>query len=149
MKVKGVLNILLADDDMDDCLLFKDALEELALGASLITVHDGERLIQHLEKVSANLPDVLFLDLNMPRKNGFECLTEIKEHSVFNKIPVIIYTTAKDEAHAQALYEKGAHYYICMPSDFEKLKNALQLAIMLLAQNTVRSTKETFYIPTF
>jgi response regulator RpfG family c-di-GMP phosphodiesterase len=61
----------------------------------------------------------------MPRKNGFECLTEIKEHSVFNKIPVIIYTTAKDEAHAQALYEKGAHYYICMPSDFEKLKNAL------------------------
>jgi len=137
MKRKGELNILLADDDKDDCLLFKDALDELALGTALRTFHDGEKLMQHLETVSVNLPDVLFLDLNMPRKNGFECLTEIKEHSVFNKIHVVIYTTANDTERINALYKKGANHYLCKPSDFEELKNALQRTLTLVVQNMV------------
>lgn len=137
MKSKGELNILLADDDKDDCLLFQEALDELALGAALKTVHDGEKLMQHLETVSAKLPDVLFLDLNMPRKNGFECLTEIKEHSVFNKIPVVIYTTAKDSERINTLYKKGASHYLCKPTDFEELKNELQRTLTLVVQNMV------------
>lgn len=72
------LNILLADDDSDDCLFFKEALRELLLSTNLTTVHDGEQLMQLLTNETNVLPHVLFLDLNMPRKNGFECLTEIK-----------------------------------------------------------------------
>jgi CheY-like chemotaxis protein len=72
------INILLADDDKADCLLFKDALEELPVSANLTIVHNGEQVIEELTKKGSKLPDVLFLDLNMPRKNGFASLGEIK-----------------------------------------------------------------------
>ena len=77
MKLKQMF-ILLADDDTDDCIFFKEALDELLLPTKLMTVHDGEQLMHLLANESTELPDVLFLDLNMPRKNGFECLEEIK-----------------------------------------------------------------------
>ena len=140
------INILLADDDEDDCLFFKDALNGLTLAASLTTVHDGDQLMQHLETVAANLPDALFLDLNMPRKNGFECLTELKNNSTFKNLPVIIISTSYDEEKANLLYKEGAHYYICKPSGFEELKNVVQHAITLVGQNNKQATKEDFFI---
>lgn len=84
-------HILLADDDTDDCLFFKDALEELALSVTLTTVRDGVELMRHLS--TQVLPDVIFLDLNMPRKNGYECLTEIKLNAKLATIPVVVYST--------------------------------------------------------
>ena len=75
------LLILLADDDVDDCIFFREALEELPVNASLTTVKDGVQLIQHLTDNPNPFPDVLYLDLNMPRKNGFECLSEIKSNA--------------------------------------------------------------------
>ncbi|MBC7535834.1 MAG: response regulator [Ferruginibacter sp.] len=144
--MNSTINIILADDDKDDCLLFKDAVEELHLPVQLTTVHDGDELMQHLEVISKNLPYALFLDLNMPRKNGFECLTEIKKNSDFNKIPVIIYSTSYDQEKANIIYNEGAHYYICKPSDFEELKNMIHKAIMLLGKNNLQASKENFYI---
>ncbi len=140
------LNILLADDDKDDCLIFKEALEELSFAATLTTVNDGEQLMQHLQTVTANLPHALFLDLNMPRKNGFDCLTEIKNNSVLNKIPVIIYSTSYDTEKANLLYNTGANYYIRKPSDFEELKKVIHQAIMLVEQNGEKASKENFFI---
>jgi CheY-like chemotaxis protein len=69
------INILLADDDTDDCFFFEKALREISITTQLTSVSDGERLMDHLSKNLGKLPDVLFLDLNMPRKSGFECLT--------------------------------------------------------------------------
>ena len=140
------LNILLADDDKDDCLLFEEALEELALNTTLVTMHEGEQLMRHLETVSANLPHVLFLDLNMPRKNGFECLTEIKKHPTLEKLPVIIFSTSYDPEKANMLYNTGANYYICKPSDFEDLKKVIRNAIMLVNQNDEQVSKKKFVI---
>ena len=140
------INILLADDDKDDCLFFKDALEELAPAASLIMVHDGDQLMQHLETAAANLPHVLFLDLNMPRKNGFECLVEMKKHSTLRKLPVIIFSTSYDAEKANQLYSTGANYYIRKPSDFEELKKLVCRAIMLVKQKSEQAPKEDFYI---
>lgn len=140
------MNILLADDDQDDCLLFKDALEELQLLVQLTMVHDGEALIRYLERVSPNLPHALFLDLNMPRKNGFQCLAEIKKQAALKTIPVIIYSTSYEEEIANILYQTGAHYYIRKPSNFEELKNLVNKAILLVKQNKVASLKENFYI---
>jgi CheY-like chemotaxis protein len=85
------LNILLADDDLDDCIFFKEAVGELMLSANLKVVHDGEQLMQLLISETSELPDVLFLDLNMPRKNGFECLTEIKLDPRLKQLPIIIF----------------------------------------------------------
>lgn len=141
-----IKNILLADDDKDDCLFFKDALDELAIDSSLKTVHDGEELLKHLETVSATLPNVLFLDLNMPRKNGFECLIEIKKNELLKTLPIIIYSTSHDEKKVNLLYDQGAHYYICKPSNFEDLKNVVYKAIKLLEQSRIQVTRESFFI---
>ena len=140
------MSILLADDDKDDCLLFKDAIEELAFAASLTMVHDGDQLMRHLERVAANIPDVLFLDLNMPRKNGFECLAEIKKHATLKKLPVVVYSTSQDERNADRLYESGAHCYIFKPSDFEELKKVVHLAITLVKQNDEQASRKDFLI---
>lgn len=145
MKDSTSIDILLADDDKDDCMFFQDALEELALATSLTIVHDGEQLMQHLSSTS-NLPLVLFLDLNMPRKNGFECLSEIKQHAVFKSLPVIIYSTSYDKDKANQLYNTGANYYICKPSNFEELKTVVKRCITLVRQNDVKPTKENFCI---
>jgi CheY-like chemotaxis protein len=80
------LNILLADDDIDDCIFFKEAVEELLIPTVFTIVHEGEQLMQLLTKEATDLPDVLFLDLNMPRKNGFECLSEIKDNKKLNQL---------------------------------------------------------------
>lgn len=102
--------------------------------------------MQHLQTVTANLPNALFLDLNMPRKNGSECLTEIKNHQTFKNLPVIIFSTSFDTAKANQLYNSGAHYYICKPPGFEELKKVVHKAIMLVTENNAQTTKENFLI---
>src|SRR6476659_2508685 len=87
-------NLLLADDDIDDCTFFEDALKELPISATLSTVNDGAQLMNFLSMESDNPPDVLFLDLNMPRKSGFECLSEIKSIDKLKDLPVIIFSTS-------------------------------------------------------
>jgi DNA-binding NtrC family response regulator len=146
MNSTATLNILHADDDKDDCLFFKEALAELSIITSLITVNDGEQLMKHLMGVSENLPHVLFLDLNMPRKNGFECLVEIKKHALLKKLPVIIFSTSYDEQKANALYESGAYCYICKPPDFNELKKAIHSALLLVKENNSKPSKENFLI---
>ena len=126
------LNILLADDDIDDCLFFKQALDDLPLAALFTEVHDGEQLMQLLEKETTELPHVLFLDLNMPRKNGFECLTEIKESKKLKRLPVIIFSTSFDQEVVNLLYKNGAQYFIRKPSEFTQFKKIIQQTLTLM-----------------
>ncbi len=141
------LNILLADDDMDDCLFFKDAVNELKLAVQLSIVNDGAQLMLQLQ-ATAVLPDAIFLDLNLPRKSGAECLIEIKNTPALKQIPVVIFSTSYDLKKANLLYDTGAHYYIRKPSDFEEMKVVINRAITLLSQNNLQATRETFYINT-
>lgn len=141
------LTILLADDDKDDCLLFKEALEELCHHAQLKVVHDGEQLMQLLSNEKDEFFQVLFLDLNMPRKNGFVCLQEIKRSEKFKSLPVIIFSTAYEERIADQLYNNGAHHYICKPADFSQLKKVIEQALALIAkENTSQPPKEKFLL---
>ena len=149
MNKSNTINILLADDDRDDCLFFKEAIDELSIPATLTMVNDGEQLMQHLETNAENLPDALFLDLNMPRKNGFECLTEIKKHPILKDLPVIIHSTSYNVDIANQLYNTGANYYICKPSDFEELKNTIYNAIVRVKQNFKQTPIENFLINKF
>ena len=73
MELKKI-NILLADDDLDDCLFFQKALDSLAINSNLDIVNDGYELMKYLNEQTETLPNVLFLDINMPRKNGIECI---------------------------------------------------------------------------
>jgi len=139
--------LLLADDDMDDCMFFKEALEELPLATELTTVNDGVELMQFLNASVANLPHLLFLDLNMPLKAGFQCLVEIKENKKLKALPVIIYSTSMDHEVVNTLYEKGAHYYICKPPEFSILKKVIQEVLTIIMQNdAARPPREKFII---
>ncbi len=129
------LKILLADDDDDDCIFFKDALVELHLANNLTSVHNGEQLMELLSNETLALPDVLFLDINMPRKNGFECLTEIKASSRLMPLLVIIFSTSYEQGVVNMLYKNGAQYFIRKPVIFAQFKKIVQQAIMLIAKN--------------
>jgi CheY-like chemotaxis protein len=129
------LNILLADDDADDCLFFKDAVTAFISPANFTAVHDGEQLMQVLRNETAKLPDVLFLDLNMPRKNGFECLIEIKQDQKLKNLPVVIFSTSNSPASMEILFETGADVYIRKPRDFNQLVKVIQHALPMAAEN--------------
>lgn len=133
MKVPKQFHLLLADDDQDDRFFFNKALQEVPIPANLTTVKDGENLMRYLSKNSKELPDALFLDLNMPRKNGTECLIEIKSNKILKELPVIIYSTSHPEDVADLLYENGAHYYIRKAS-FAELEKALQRILTLMIE---------------
>jgi CheY-like chemotaxis protein len=141
------LNLLLCDDDSDDCYFFKEALEKLPLSTHLTAVHDGEQLMQLLTKETNELPHVLFLDLNMPRKNGFECLTEIKLNKKLKQLPVIIFSTSFDQEVVNLLYKHGAQYFIRKPSEFTQLYKVIQKALTLIAlENISQPTRENFVL---
>lgn len=141
------LSILLADDDTDDCIFFKNALGELPQSTHLTTVHDGEQLMQLLTNETNELPDVLFLDLNMPRKNGFECLSEIKHSEKLKQLSVIIFSTSFEQEVVNQLYQNGAQYFIRKPSEFLQFKKIIQHSLSLFAQENIsQPTKENFVI---
>lgn len=122
---KEYIHIILADDDEDDRLFFTDAFEELKINTKVNTFADGVELMNYLNQPDAVLPDVLFLDLNMPRKNGIECLDEIKSDEKFNDIAIAIFSTSSSEEHIEETFVRGANIYIKKPSDFATLKKVL------------------------
>lgn len=143
---KQIYNLLLADDDEDDCTFFKEALDDLSLPVSLVTVNDGVELMNHLAVAVSDLPDLLFLDLNMPRKNGYECLAEIKKMEQLKNLPVIIFSTSLDSEIVNTMYDKGALYYIRKPGDFSKLKQVIGNALKVTAENNFKKPERENFI---
>ena len=139
-------NLLLADDDDDDCLFFKEALDCLPLNVNLSVVHDGCELLNYLNNNLKNLPDILFLDLNMPRKNGFECLLEIKLITELQNLPIIIFSTSLDTKIVDSVFEKGAIFYIRKPSDFAQLKKVIYDALLITEKNNFKQPTRANFI---
>ncbi len=129
-------NILLADDDTDDRHLFEKALKKIPIATRLTTVNNGEELMDYLFKNSTNLPEVLFLDLSMPRKTGYECLIEIKENKKLEAIPVIVFTTSIPSDYgaemqlSNTMMKFGAQDYVRKPIDFDQLKHVIHQALI-------------------
>ncbi len=139
------LNVLLADDDIDDCNFFKKALNDLPLPTDLTTVHDGEALMQMLNNETGMLPHVIFLDINMPRKNGFECLAELKQSDRLKDVPVIMFSTSNSRDAMNSLFKTGADVYIRKPGNFEQLKELIHHALPM-ATEKVFSNSQIKYI---
>ena len=146
--IKRELNIYLADDDEADCLLFKEALAELPVTVNLTTVYDGEQLLELLGQEGNMLPDALFLDLNMPRKNGFAALGQIKRDEKLLNIPVIVFSTANDQAKVKMVFRDAAHYYIRKPTKFSELKEVIYKALMLIAEGNIKLPKQENFMLT-
>lgn len=144
---KEYIHIALADDDEDDRLFFTDAFSELKMSTKVQTYNDGVALMDYLNHDEAILPNVLFLDLNMPRKNGIECLQEIKSNSKFDNIAIAIYSTSSSEEHIEETFVLGANIYIKKPNDFNALKKVLSDVITINWQyHTSGLNKDNFLL---
>lgn len=117
--------VMLADDDEDDRTFFVDAFSELRINTKVRTCNDGVELMDYLNDENSILPELLFLDINMPKKNGIECLEEIKSNPKFKNISVAIYSTSSSDEHVEDTFVKGANVYIRKPNDFNQLKKVL------------------------
>ncbi|MDN4502974.1 response regulator [Alteromonadaceae bacterium BrNp21-10] len=127
------ITILMADDDEDDCLLTKEALDESRVLNDLHYVGDGVELLSYLKREGKYKdeskyprPGLILLDLNMPRKDGREALQEIKATPGLKSIPVVILTTSQQEEDMLKGYDLGAASYITKPVNFEGLVNLMK-----------------------
>lgn len=144
---KDFIHVMLADDDEDDRLFFTDAFNELEIHKKVQTYRDGVELMNYLNLDDAILPQVLFLDLNMPRKNGIECLHELKSNNKFKDIAIAIYSTSSRKEHIDETFSNGANIYIKKPSDFNTLKRVLSDVVTINWQYlTSGLNKESFFI---
>ena len=123
------INIFLADDDLDDCYVFQEVLNDLNSTCDLTIANDGQELLRLLKDGRLHLPDLIFLDLNMPIVNGYECLVEIRQKELLKHIPVIILSTSSNEKEINKLYDGGADYYVCKPPSFSSLRSMLKKII--------------------
>ena len=123
--------IFLADDDSDDRAMFGEVITEIDSSIQLTCAEDGKVLLQLLESNKSSLPSLIFLDLNMPNKNGKECLDEIRKSERLRDIPIVIYSTSSSPKDIDDTFEKGANLYVRKPSSFNELQ-AITKEILLL-----------------
>ncbi len=125
--------ILMAEDDSDDRLLAREAMDESGLAGELRFVENGADLMDYLRQrnqyavpTTAPRPSLILLDLNMPRKDGREALREIKADPELRKIPVVIFTTSRADSDIGRVYELGANSFISKPTAFEALVKVMK-----------------------
>jgi PleD family two-component response regulator len=122
-ETETILNLLLAEDDLDDALIFEMAMHDVPKKFSLRHVLDGEKLFVELKKL---IPDLLFLDIKMPCKDGLSCITEIRQNTDYDHMPVIMITSSKAAEHIDGAYSNGANLYITKPDSIKALTKKLE-----------------------
>ena len=122
------VHILIAEDDADDRTLLRDAFSLNGRKDGIQFVHDGQELMNFLsdKKNETELPDLILMDLNMPRKDGREALREIKNNPLFSQIPVIVMSTSRSEDDISGTYQLGVNSYIVKPSNFQSLVSSIK-----------------------
>lgn len=145
MLLKPLL-IYLADDDQDDRMLFKEALDEIDVAIVIEDFDNGVTLMDNLLNKDKPLPDLIYLDLNMPLMNGEECLHDIKNEPKLSQIPIIIYSTYVDRTGADSLQQKGANLYIEKPDTFNKLKNLLRKSLEYINKDSKNDVLESEFV---
>lgn len=129
------LTFLIIDDDTDDCEFFCEAISEIDSSAKCLTVNNGEDALIKLRSGLEDLPDYIFLDLNMQRMDGRKCLAELKKDDRLKNIPVIILTTSKSQKDKDETRVLGASYFLTKPSEYQKLRKEI---VFILGHNWSR-----------
>lgn len=119
----------IVDDDADDQELFMEAVNQVDNSIQCIAASDCEEALDLLKNSKIDIPDVIFLDLNMPRLNGKQCLEELKKQSHLRHIPVIIYSTSSEKRDIDETNRLGAAYFLTKPNKFEELCKALTFVV--------------------
>lgn len=131
MMTTKPLEVLLVEDDEDDVLLTREALKDSKVIVSMAVASDGDEALQRLKRrppyEHAPLPELILLDLNLPRVSGREVLKELKADPVLKKIPVVILTTSAADTDILKCYDLGANCYITKPVDFEQFQRIIKV----------------------
>jgi len=136
--------IFYADDDEDDITIFKESMKKVMHDVDIVCAFTGAELLYNLENKVPPAPDFLFLDLNMPKKSGHECLKEIRNNPFYKHLRIIILTTSRSQRDIDTTYQAGADYYICKPSTLKDYEAALNKLFSF--QFKERPAKEAFVI---
>ncbi|WP_121357686.1 response regulator [Flavisolibacter nicotianae] len=123
--MSDIQNVLLVDDDIDDYFFFEEAIK--AVDSSIFLFHLSS--MKEIGKIDCTMPDLVFLDINMPDKDGFEWLSLIREKEA--RIPVIMYSTASNANYVEKAYTRGANLYFPKPDSLQLLKVALRKLLSL------------------
>ena len=128
--MKKEINILMVEDNEGDIVLTVQALKEAKINNQINVVRDGEAAIQYLHKegqyTDAATPDLILLDINLPKMNGIEVLEELKRDELLKVIPVVMLTTSDSEKDVFASYQNHANCYITKPVNFENFMEVIQ-----------------------
>lgn len=147
MRTKNMpsINVLFVDDDSDESYLFNEALEQAGLNIYLTRANNGNHLISLLVSGEAT-PDLVIMDLNMPYKDGVEALTEIRNTPRFKDLPLVIYSTNKNEKSINTCYERGANLFVVKPNDFDGLLKVVKRICTIDWKAAQRFSREDFVI---
>jgi chemotaxis family two-component system response regulator Rcp1 len=118
--------ILLVEDNAGDVRLTREALREADVSVELIAVPDGEQAIEYLRDAGAARPDIVLLDLNLPKKDGLEVLEAIRGDRDLRRTPVIMLSTSASARDVLACYERGANCYVVKPIDLDEFTALVQ-----------------------
>jgi PAS domain S-box-containing protein len=140
-----MVNILVAEDDRDHFLLLEEAIENTLPHFHITHSRDGRELLRKIE--DQEKPDMIFLDLNLPKKNGLDCLIEIRQRKGFQTTPVVIYSTSSDFEDIDTCYKNGCTLYLVKPPSFKELLVQIRkLFSHELAEEALRKSEEQFRI---
>ena len=140
-----IINIALADDDEDDRMIFEEVIDELAMRTKLSLFKNGQELMDYLSLPNIVLPNLIFLDLNMPIKNGMQCLKEIRQNNALKNLAVAIYSTSSSEKDIEETFVNGANIYINKPTNFSNLRDVIEKVLQLNWQyQTSNLNRNTF-----
>lgn len=124
LAVKEPAHVLLAEDDDDDFFIFSLAVKELSVRVMLTRAENGDILMKLLDE--APHPDLLFLDLLMPCKDGRTCIKEIRANAKYDTLPIIVYSSMRDMNNIEFCYREGGNLYVFKPSSLPDLKDILE-----------------------
>lgn len=131
--------IMLIDDDADDRELFSEALQKVGPHIRFESASSGQMAFDLLESKKQQLPELIFLDINMPVVDGWECLSMLKGNEAFKHIPVIIYSTSAPDGAQETAIRLGALSYVLKPSQFNELKQLLARVVGLIDGRSILS----------
>jgi CheY-like chemotaxis protein len=146
-----MISIILTEDNADDIDFFNEAIREIEIPIEILSCRNGAELMTILAKQALPplTPNVIFLDLRMPKKNGFECLKEIRETHEWKELPVVIFATSTDAIEIEKTYKLGANCYIPKPTTHLDLKQLIEAALSLkLWETNHQLPKEQFVLST-
>ena len=140
--MKKEFTIFYTDDDAEDLEFFSEVTSAMGEHLNLVTQNNGKKLLHDLENPPPN-PHIVFLDLNMPGFSGFDVLEELRSSDTFKNLPIVIFSTSRDEQTIEKSRRLGASYYVPKPTDFSLLRKSIQHALDI-NWNTFKASKENF-----